>query len=322
MEKYAIYRYSFTEKPVENDLFDEDSVEKTATSDEKRREWLDRLFGNKNAEFTIRKSHKIDAPQLPCKVIAHTEKIVLLRLVNPKQVTIWQESEAQPGVTSKIDKRKIPSSPFIYIVIDCREGKNLMAIEIDTNVWRSTDIIADLLSLNINMQLEGLNRGFGIKASPATLPIDFLEHSYRLIKKDKMKVTKLTIHFTRGKINPRIEEIIKNDAYLKDLYKRMFEARDAELTYNFPNGNRIVDGRSKMLEHFVMLIASEPNAGFRISISYDDGSSYACGKDIRMEFLMNDTAFLGMLGVGCLFPEQSMGAWFDYVANEIRRNSI
>ena len=118
---------------------------------------------------------------------------------------------------------------------------------------------------------------------------------------------------------PKVEDIIKNDPYLKDMQRRMFEASSAECSYNYPNGMRILDGRTKMLEHFVMLIASEPNGAFRLRISYADGSSYICGKDVRMEFQMNDVAFMGMLGIGNLFPEQEMGAWLDYVANEIEK---
>lgn len=320
MEKYAIYRYKFVDTYVTGNLFEKNYLDKSDKSDEKRKIWLDRLFGPQNTTFSMKKYNKNDAADLPCTVMAHTEQIVLIRLVNPKQVTVWQEEGTVYGGATNIDKRKIPSSPYIYVVIDCREGRNMIAVEIDKNVWRSTDDIANLLEVNINRHLEKLNRGFSILISPVLLPIDFIEHSYKLIKKNKLRVTKMTVFFTRGLIDPKVEEIIKKDAYLKDLVKRMFESRDVELTYNYPNGMRIIDRRSKMLEHFVMLIGSEQKKdAFRLRISYDDGTSYICGKDTRMEFMMDDAAFLGMLGIESLFPEQQMGFWLDNVASEIKR---
>ena len=127
----------------------------------------------------------------------------------------------------------------------------------------------------------------------------------------------MTVYFTHGLISPRVEEIIKNDAYLRELTGRMFEASNGEVTYNYPNGNRILDRRGNMLEHIVTLIGSEPNGAFRLRMTYDDGTSYTCGKDVRIEFEMDEMAFMGMLGVGNLFPEQEIGAWFDDKALKI-----
>lgn len=268
-------------------------------------------------EFKILKRKRNSDEPCPALVMMHEDGIVLLRLVNPKYVTIYEQRDSQPGQVPPIDKQKLPSSPFIYIVLDFREGHNLIAIEIDSSVWSSTDVVAELLQKNINSHLEALRRNFAIELAPETLHINLVERSRKLIKEDGRKVTKLTIYFTRGIIDSKVEEIIKGDAYMKSVEKRMFESDSVELTYKNPNGNRLLDGRGNMLEHFVMLIASEPGDAFRLKISYDNGTTYTCGKDIRMEFTMNADTFMGMLGYGNLFPEMEIGAWLDEKNKEI-----
>lgn len=317
MDKYAIYYYKFKNAPVEGNFLKGTSVVSPDTSEEHCREMIYALFGEKNAELNFKKVKKNSADFYPGIVMARAEGLVLLRVENPKEVTVWEKHTSPPGKAANIDKRKVPSNPYSFIIIDCRSGHNMIAIQVDSSVWRNTDLVADLIQENVNRKLEADGRGFAIEVKPQVLHIDFVTLSRRLIKKDRMPVTKMTVYLTRGLINPKVEDIVKNDPYLKDMHKRMFEASSAECSYNYPNGMRILDGRSKMLEHFVMLIGSEPSGAFRLRLSYADGSSYICGKDVRMEFQMSDDAFLGMLGIGNLFPEHEMGAWLDHVANEI-----
>lgn len=319
MDKYAIYYYKCKDAPVEGNFLHGTTVVNPDTSEEHCREMIYALFGEKNAELNFKKVKKNSADSYPGIVMARAEELVLLRVENPKEVTVWEKHTPPPGKAANIDKRKVPSNPYSFIIIDCRAGRNMIAIQVDSSVWRSTDSVADLLQENVNRKLEAEGSGFGIEVKPQVLPVDFLTLSRRLIKKDRLPVTKMTVYLTRGLINPKVEDIVKNDPYLKDMHKRMFEASSAECSYNYPNGMRILDGRSKMLEHFVMLIGSEPSGAFRLKLSYADGSSYICGKDVRMEFQMSDDAFLGMLGIGNLFPEHEMGAWLDHVANEIEK---
>ena len=319
MDKYAIYYYKCKDAPVEGNFLHGITVVNPDTSEEHCREMIYALFGEKNAELIFKKMKKNSADTYPGIVMARAEGLVLLRVENPKEVTVWEKHTPSPGKAANIDKRKVPSNPYSFIVIDCRMGRNMIAIQVDSSVWRNTDLVADLIQENVNRKLEADGRGFAIEVNPQVLHIDFVTLSRRLIKKDRLPVTKMTVYLTRGLINPKVEDIVKNDPYLKDMHKRMFEASSAECSYNYPNGMRILDGRSKMLEHFVMLIGSEPSGAFRLRLSYADGSSYICGKDVRMEFQMSDDAFLGMLGIGNLFPEHEMGAWLDHVANEIEK---
>ncbi len=319
MDRYAIYTYHFKDAPVEGDWTESTEVTRPDISDEQRRIWLDRLFGEKNNEFSMKKLNKHDADCYPCTVLAHPERIILLRLERPKVEKVWEKHESERGEAARIAERNIPSFPYIYILIDCREKcKGTIAISIDSNAWRSTDKVADLLKENIDRLLASLSRGFIIKIKPELLQLDFVSHSRRLIKKQRLSVKKMTIYFTRGMINPKVEEIINGDTFIKGLLKRMYQAQHGELTLWGPEGDRIIDGRSSVFEHLVMLVGSDPQAEpFRLSMSYSDGSTYSCGKDIRMEFQMDDMAFMSLFGEGSLFPEHEMGAWFDGVAKQI-----
>lgn len=319
MDKYAIYSYYFKDAPVEGDCFQGEQVTRPDTSNDYRRKMLDHLFGNKNTLFTMKKYNKNDADDYPCTVLAHPERFVLLRIENPKEVTIYEKHEAQRGEAARIDERRLPSNPYIYVIIDCRDGCGCkMAISIDSSAWRSTDKVAELILENVNRQLQSLSRGFGIKIKPELMQIDFVSHSRNLIKKKRLGVNRMTIYFTRGMINPKVEEIVKDDPFIKRLMRSMYEAQHGELTLYNPDSSKILANNARTLEHLVTLVGSDPvSEPFRLKMSYSDGSTYSCGKDIRMEFKMDETAFMAMLGEGSLFPEHEIGAWFDGVTRDI-----
>ncbi len=319
MDKYAIYTYDFTDAPVEGDWTKGSEVIHPESSDDHRRAMLDQIFGRQNTMFTIKKFNKNDADDYPCTVLAHPERFILLRIERPKQERIFEKHESQRGEAARIDERRLPSFPYIYVIIDCREGCGTkIAISVDSSAWRSTDKVAELVQENVNRKLESLSRGFGISVKPELMQLDFVSHSRNLIKKKRLGVDKMTIYFTRGMINPKVEEIVKSDPFIKRLMLSMYKAQHGQLVLFGPDSNSIVDRRSRTFEHLVTLVASDPvSEPFRLKMSYSDGSTYSCGKDIRMEFRMDAIAFGAMFGVGSLFPEHEMGAWFDGVTKQI-----
>ena len=319
MDKYAIYTYSFKDAPVEGDCFQGEQVVSPDTSENHRRKILDMLFGNKNNLFSMKKYNKNDADDYPCTVLGHPERFVLLRIERPKTEKIFEKHESQRGEAARIDERYVPSFPYIYVVIDCREGCGCrMAISIDSSAWRSTDKVAELVQENVNRKLESLSRGFCIKVKPELMQLDFVSHSRNLIKKKRLGVTKMTIYFTRGMINPKVEGIVKEDPFIKRLMRSMYEAQHGKLTLYNPDSSKILANNARTLEHLVTLVGSDPvSEPFRLKMSYSDGSTYSCGKDIRMEFRMDEMAFMAMLGEGSLFPEHEIGAWFDGVTRDI-----
>lgn len=325
MDNYAIYSYRFVDVPVEGDVFRPDDSDPPADNDDRRRKRLDFLFGKKNTEFAMMKYNKSDADTLPCTVLAHPDHFVLLRMENPKELKYFKKQESQHGEIARIDERRIPSNPYIYVIFDFREGcGDKVAISINSSAWRSCDKVAELIQDNVNRLLQNFSFGFAIVLQPEMMPIDFVSHSRYLVKKKKLSVTKVTFYFTRGKINSEIDEIINSDNFIKGLLQRMYNAQHGELILYGPEGQRIVHGNSKVLSHIVALAGSEPaSEPFRFSMSYSDGSTYKCGKDIRMEFRMDEVAFFEMMGIGSLFPEHTIESWFNHVSNEIaeRRNA-
>lgn len=319
MDKYAIYTYCFKDAPVEGDLTLGNIVTRPDSSNNHRRAMLDQLFGRQNTTFIIKKYNKSDADDFPCTVLAHFNRFVLLRIERPKTEKIFEKHESQQGEAARINERLLPSFPYIYVIIDCREGcGNKVAISIDSSVWRSTDKVAELVQANVNRLLDSLSRGFRIILEPELMQLDFVSHSRNLVKKKRLSVDKMTIYFTRGMINPKVEEIIKEDPFIKRWMRSMYSAPHGQLTLFEPNSQEIFANKARTLEHIVALVASDPvSEPFRLKMTYSDGSTYSCGKDIRMEFRMDETAFMSLFGQGSLFPEHEMGAWFDSVTKQI-----
>jgi hypothetical protein len=318
-KNFAIFTYELNPAPIQGDIFDENPKQVSDSSTEGLRKRFEFLFGDKNNVLNLQKYDRADSDVFPCTVMYHENNIVLLRIEKPKNLNYWEKTESPTGEAATIEKKRLTSSPFVFAVIDCRKGHNQIAVEVESSVWRNLDPLMSLLEQNFNRLMHKNSFGVAVDITPETLAVDFVEHSRKLIKKKRIAVTKMTLYFSRGLINPKIEETIKNDKYLRNLDKSMFEAQHAEMTYTNPNGKKIIQRNNGLLEHVVTLIASAPNA-FRMSISYENGTTYVCGKSIRMEFQMIDDLLFAMLGDGkFLFPEQEIGVWFDDVASEIKK---
>ena len=106
----------------------------------------------------------------------------------------------------------------------------------------------------------------------------------------------------------------------------MLKAKSAEVKLDDPDSNAIADEKTQLLEHLVELISSEPdnpNEPFRLRMSYSDGSTYTCGKDVRMEFPMDELQFFALLGNMNVQKEYGIDTWFDEVDKkmESQRNA-
>lgn len=306
MQKYSFYTYEFEPGSPQNDLYDENRpfVEQ---SEKYRRDLFEFLFGNSSALF------KIKNDDYPCMVMTHNDGIVMLRVERPRNIPLYiKEKLQQKGVIPRIDKQTRESNPFNYIIIDFREGRNLIAISIDGDAWRDTNTVANMFRESVNKKFDALNQDMHIVLQPLMFNRDFVEYSRYLIKKKQRRVTKMTFYFTGGKINPEMEAIIKKDNYLKGLKNRCFKSQHTEISYIDPDSLAIARKNSNTLEHFVMLVMSEPDSdAFRLRMSYDDGTTLNCGKQNKFEYEMPVEVFESILGYDFLFPEQKIGAWLD-----------
>ena len=305
-KKYSFYTYDFEPGSSQGDLYDGNQPF-GEQSEKHRRSLFEFLFGKSGALFNIRNG------DYPCTVMAHNDGIVMLRVERPRNVPLYIKEELQQtGVIPRIDKEKRPSNPYNYVIVDFREGRNLVAISIDGDAWRDTNTVANMLRESVNAQFDALNRDMHIVLQPLMFNRDFVEYSRYLIKKKQRRVTKMTFYFTGGKINPEMEAIIKKDGYLSGLKNRSFKSRHTEISYIDPDSRAIARKNSSTLEHFVMLVMSEPDSdAFRLRITYDDGTTLNCGKQNKFEYEMPEDVFDSIFGFGSMFPEQNIGAWLD-----------
>lgn len=316
MKKFVFYTYDFKPGSGQKDCFQ--GNEQPELTEEQKQEWFERLFGAERTTFIVKQNNRGGADEFPCYVMSHRKGIVLLRLEHKKIVNLYVKQPAVGNNLPRIDREPRSSHPYIYVIIDLRPERKLIAISIDTDAWSNTDTVGNLLRESINRQLEELSLGFNIELKAVKLHRDFVEYSRYLIKTKRRRVTKMTFYFSGGTINPELEEIIKKDQYLSGLNNRRFKAPHCEISYIDPDSASIVRKNSRTLEHFVTLVMSDPQSeAFRLRMTYDDGTTLFCGKDTRFEYDMNDDTFMSMMGEGTFFPEYDIFAWLDEVVTKI-----
>lgn len=325
MDNYALYTFSFCPvQAVQINLFIPQDVKVDMTTKDKNL-WLDRIFGGRNTDVRIQRMKKRNdgADKFPCKVLDHGGRVVWLRLENEKIRRMWVKRQSNtPQDPDPISQEYIAENPYSYIFLDCREGKNLIAIMKSNDAWRNTDVEAMLLQESLNLLMQSLGYGFGIKIEPITVKKDYWDYNRQLILKDKLRVKKLTIYFGAGTLDPRILEYINQTPILKRLLKEMWEARRGKLELEDPSGHSIFDKRKRDIKNIIELITSNMTSdAFGLSLAYADGGpEVVCGKDVRLMFPMEADTF-SMLFSQNLFGEYQINNWLDgaveYVKNQI-----
>jgi len=321
MNIYALYTYTFYPFGVVQSSFQvsPDDVKVNMDTEDKNI-WLDRLFGDRNTDVRIQRTKKRGADKFPCKVLAHGNgRVVWLRLENEKIRRLWvKHRSSSPNDPDPIKQEDIAENPFSHIFLDCRKGKNLIAIMKETDAWRNTDVAAKLLEESLNLMMWNAGYGFCIKLQPVTVSKDYWNYNRQLILKDKRRVRKMTIYFGNGTLDSRVMEYISQSPLLKRLLKETFEARRGKLELDDPFGPRIVDGRKRDLKNLIALIGSNLTSdAFGLSLAYDDGQEVVCGKDVRLMFPMKTDTF-DMLFSPDLFGEYPVNDWLDRAVEYIK----
>lgn len=322
MDSYALYTYTYCPvEAVQGDFFISQDI-KVDMSTEDKNLWLDRLFGKRNADVRIQhmKKRGAGADKFPCKVLAHGGRVVWLRLENEKIRRMWVKRQSTtPHEPDPISQEYIAENPYTYIFLDCREGKNLIAIMKENDAWRNTDVAAKLVEESSNLLMQDVAYGFGIVIDPETVTKDYWDYNRRLILKDKLRVKKLTIYFGAGTLDPRVIDYINQTPILKRLQKEMWEAKRGKLELDEPFGPRIVDKRKRDFKNIIELIGSNLTSdAFGLSIAYDDGQELVCGKDVRLMFPMKADTF-SMLFSQNLFGEYKINDWLDGAVEYIEK---
>lgn len=320
MDTYALYYYFFEDADtIQGDFTVSEVVEKPDPSLD-RKIWLDRLFGERKADVRIQRLKKNnDADKYPCKVLEHQDKVVWLRLENKKAVSVFVKKHGIDEI-DPIYREDRDSYPYSFVFIDCREGKNMIAIKKEPAAWRKPDTVALLLQESLNAMMESYGYGFRIRIKPETLPRDFFEYNRNLIKKKHLKVRKMIIKFRSGSIDPEVEAKIKRSPILDRLLKEMWLAPSGELILNNPEGRRIVDNRLVDIKRIIQLILYlGPHSGFGLSIAYDEGIEISCGEEVRICYDMEANTLKMLFDQGQdLFGEYEINKWLDRAADYIK----
>ncbi|MBQ8464331.1 MAG: hypothetical protein IJ544_09495 [Prevotella sp.] len=312
MDKYAIYNYEPKLVAMERDwtIGEQDG----AVGLKDAQTVLERLFGETTAEFRVQKNGRDGADRYPCTVLAHDDHVVLLRLENEKKVPYYEKSRPRPDQVARIEKREQPSFPNCYILLDFRPGRNMIAIQVDRDAWRSTDVVRNLLQESINLNLESLSAGLAVEVKSKMQTLEFWDYSRQRIKTHKRSVKKMTIYFDTGKISPQAEAIVKRSPYLKRLLKELWGGKSGEVTINDPIGDRIIDRRKHDIENIVTLITSDMvGKNFGLRLTFDDNISYTCGKGVRAELPMDSEDYLAKFQMKSknLMDEYDIEYWLD-----------
>ena len=323
MDTYSLYTYKFIPiEKLQDNFFIPYNI-KIDQSTEDKNLWLDRLFGERNTDVRIQKINKNGkgTDVFPCKVLAHgSGRVVWLRLENEKVRRLWVKRRSlNPSMPDPIKKEDVAENPFSYIFIDCREGKNLIAIKKENDAWRNTDIMARLLEESLNIIMQDNGYGFGIKTEPVTASKDYYDYNRKLILKDKRKVKKMTIYFGSGTIDPKITAYIKSTPILNRLLKEMWEAKRGKLELENPQGSRIVDRRKRDFKNIITLIGSNITSdAFGLSLVYDNGEEVVCGKEVKLMYPMKSDT-ISMLFSQNLFGEFPIDDWLDSAVEYINK---
>ena len=330
---YAIYSYKFVEIVDEGDWTKGEQV--TVVDMDAAQDWFYKLFGKTRTLFPVQKGE--GSKKYTCEVYGNDHRIVALRLLNIKEQSYWKLVENPNDPMGKLVKELLESTPCTYVIIDCRKGQNIIAVKVETDAWRNTDTVCELMERSINRLLESYGRGFRIKLYTKLESHEFLNYSNRRIKKEGRTIKKMTIRFRTGQLNPIIEGLVKNSRYLKGLFDRIdkYDGSSGELILNQPMGSKLIDRRRHDIENFITLIASDPK-GYSMDWTFDDNMTLHYGKDSIYEPAMNPEGSLELFHLerkaepavqldmfkeaqGTDFNKYLLEGWLDKVAEETKK---
>ena len=299
MEKnnYAFYSYKFVEFNDEGDWTQGEQV--TEMDMDAAQDWFYKLFGKTGTLFPVQKGEGESAKKYTCEVYGNDHRIVALRLLNIKEQSYWKLVKNPNDPMGELVKDFLESTPCTYVIIDCRKGRNTIAVKVETEAWRKTDTVCELMEMSINRHLESLGRGFRIKLYTKLQSRDFLDYSNNRIKEEGRTIKEVTIRFRTGQLNPIIESTVKNSPYLKGLFARIdkYSGASGELTLNQPFGRKLIDRRRHDIENFITLIESDP-MGYSMDWTFDDNLTLHYGKDSIYQPPMDPVGALELFHLG------------------------
>ena len=318
MDNYAIYKFElYKREGSQGDWTKCDQMIEPQM--EHAYENFERIFGKKGTVVRVQKEKKRGegADKFPCHVLAHDHNIILLRLENVKNVTVY-ESHPTAGPIPHIEKKQYESNPPCFIIIDNRQGKAQMAIEIDTAAWSKTNLVRDLLQENLNIELVPF--GLAVKIWSKMQKSDYWNYVTFRQRKEGRGIKKMTFHFPNTKIRPSIETTIGLSNHLKTLMELInsLGAGQGELSIHPPTNDYLLKKKLADIKKMVALCASSE---YSLSVTFDDDITYRCNENLRAELPMNIPSALNDFENGQMntFFEFDIERWLDWVVEQTEK---
>ncbi len=321
MDKYAIYKVGLTSKQRRGDMLMDGNVDIDKISLEDR---FERLFGKKQgSEFMVKKfKKKNDAESYPCIVLRHDSNIILLRIQNPKDVDIWEEQPTRSDIP-KIEKTKKQSSPYCYVIIDNRPGRQLMAIQTNNPAWRSPNQVRALLEESINWQLHVKDYGLEVNIKSKMLPTNFWDYVDKKRKKDHVTIKNMVFSFTNHRRRPDID--IKSALSSEWRHFESFigwmdslGGENGEIRITPPKNDALLTRKKADIKHMIEICL---NSNYSLSVTFSDNITYKCNEELRAELPMEKDSYRTEFeqGYKLLFKDYSICEWLDKIYNETKK---
>lgn len=317
MDKYAIYSYELS-KSVALDVTIANSGE-TDVSESDFYKCFERLFAEqRGAKVNIQHVNDTNtsSTKYPCQVMYHKENVTILRLEREKNVSVWEKTETGAPVAN-INKKKKPSTPFCYIIIDNRTDSRIIAIQINKEAWRDTNQVRDLLQESFNDLLH--IAGFKISVAIKTMmqPTKFWDYVNWRRKMDNVDIKSLTFSFYNHKRRPDfdIKSALSSRWNHYDAFMQMIDkwgGDDGEITLNAARGSSLLRRRSADVKHLVELCVS---SDYGLRITFTDNISYNCNQNMRAEYPLDHKLNIDQVykDFGDLFGNKALLVWLNNV---------
>ena len=290
MEKYAIYSYKLTEKPFRN--FDFQMPGALRISQLSLEQRFELLFGKeRGAVVEIKKVKKNgDVNHYPCKVLTHDNNIVLLRLVNDKDVDIWEEEETTTNPVPKIEKAKRPTKPYCYIFIDTRPDSHIIAIQSGTAAWRNTAEAKELLQKNLNDLLSLNDYGLEVNILSRMLHSNFWDYVNKRRRVEKVQIKSMTFSFANHKRRPDIDITTALSSEWKHFESFMgwidrLGGDKGEIKIVPPKNAELIERKFADIKHMIEICA---NSNYALTVTFSDDITYKCNQELRAELPMKE----------------------------------
>jgi len=321
MDRYAIYTYQLTEKSRRNDTLPMDTTSpfERMTSKEKFEFLFPKTTG---AKLQIQKFKKHGtADKYPCLVLRNDADIVLLRLINDKDVNIWEEQETTNPIP-KIEKTKRKSKPYCYIIVDNRPGVQLIAIQSNSAAWRNTNDVKELLQESLNWLLDVKDLGLEVTILSKMMPSKFWDYVDRKRKKDNVYIKSMTFSFTNHMRRPDIDirqalssEWKHFDSFIGWIDK--LGGDKGELKITPPKDDALMKRKLADIKHMVEICM---NANYALSVTFSDDITYKCNQELRAELPLKEDSYREEFEAGMhdIFYPYKLEVWLDDVIEKTK----